>query len=72
MSAGIESGMRCLRCGEIMIDYDDVVQDNLRIDWKRCPRCGSKAEVILHPHEYYILQATWSRETPKVMKGESK
>ena len=37
--------MDCMTCGDEMICYDEVNDETLRIDWFRCVRCSSWAEI---------------------------
>ena len=54
--------MKCFTCNTEMNDVDDIVNQNIRIDWKKCPRCGSVAEVQLHPKDNYPIKIIWKRD----------
>lgn len=53
--------MQCLNCQTIMICYDDVNDIYARIDWLKCPKCHSKAEIIYDVHSNEIKNLTWER-----------
>jgi hypothetical protein len=41
---------------------DDVNDEAVRIDWLKCERCGSKAEIVYGRNGRYIEKVTWNRE----------
>lgn len=54
--------MKCFTCRTKMVNFDDVVTDQVRIDWSRCPKCGSVSEMHLDPKDNYITELIWKRE----------
>lgn len=54
--------MKCLTCKTEMECYDDVNDEHARIDWEKCPKCGSKAEIVYGDNGEYILEANWKRD----------
>ena len=52
--------MKCLTCGENMECYDDINDDCRRIDFVKCPKCGSKA-IITYSSDGYKSSVHWSR-----------
>lgn len=57
--------MECYTCKEEMKCYDDICQETVRIDWYKCPRCNSVAQVRLDPNKYFPIEVIWSREERK-------
>jgi hypothetical protein len=53
--------MKCFTCKTEMICYDDVNESHTRIDWVKCPKCNSTAEIQYGIHENYIEQVIWNR-----------
>lgn len=47
-------------CGEEMKCVDDVNDIDIRIDWLRCPKCNSFAEII-YDNNNRIDSTTWKR-----------
>jgi len=54
--------MKCITCKTIMICIDDVNDISTRIDFVKCPKCGSKADIIYGNNGEYINQVNWWRE----------
>src|SRR5512138_57477 len=48
-----ENKMKCLTCNTEMVCYNDVNDIYQRIDWLKCPKCDSKAEIIYGNHGEY-------------------
>jgi hypothetical protein len=44
-----------------MICCDDVNDISARIDWVKCPKCGSKAEIEYGNHGEFINKVIWKR-----------
>jgi len=53
--------MECLTCHTQMKCVDDVNDISIRIDWVKCPKCGSAAEIQYGDNGKYILKVTWAR-----------
>ncbi len=53
--------MKCFTCKEEMKCYDDINDISVRIDFVKCPKCNSMAEIIYHPINGYILKVDWER-----------
>ena len=53
--------MDCMTCGDEMICYDEVNDETLRIDWFRCVRCSSWAE-IAYNKKGHKEQVKWKRQ----------
>jgi Zn finger protein HypA/HybF involved in hydrogenase expression len=53
--------MKCLTCKTEMKCYDDVNEISTRIDWVKCPKCGSIAEIIYGNNGEYISEVNWKR-----------
>lgn len=56
--------MDCFTCHTEMKCYNDVNDEALRIDWYKCPKCGSRAEVEYGDHGRYKTKVTWIRQFP--------
>lgn len=54
--------MECYTCKTKMECVDDINTEFLRIDWFKCPKCKSKAEVIYGNHGEYIKRVIWERD----------
>lgn len=54
--------MECITCKTEMKCINDVNEMSARIDWLKCPKCGSKAEIIYAYHGRYIAKVTWQRD----------
>ena len=54
--------MDCLTCNDLMVCYDDVNTETIRIDFVYCRRCGSEAVITYGDHGKYISKVTWKRE----------
>lgn len=48
--------MECLVCKTEMKCINDVNYTSTRIDWLKCPKCGSVAEIEYRNNGEYILQ----------------
>lgn len=53
--------MECLTCSTKMQCYNDVNDISTRIDWVKCPKCGSEAEIRYGENGKYITEVTWKR-----------
>lgn len=53
---------KCLKCGTEMVCYDDIVYQTCRIDWLKCPECGSKAEIEYNPCTNEMIGFKWERK----------
>lgn len=53
--------MECLTCKTKMECYDDINYYSMRIDWLKCPKCDSKAEIHYDRNSEYIEKVTWKR-----------
>jgi len=53
--------MKCLTCQTTMKCYDDVNDISVRIDWVKCPKCGSQAEIQYGNNGEYIEKVIWNR-----------
>jgi Zn finger protein HypA/HybF involved in hydrogenase expression len=53
--------MKCHTCATIMKCYDDVNEVHARIDWVKCPKCGSKATITYGNYGEYIEKVEWRR-----------
>lgn len=53
--------MKCHTCKTRMVCYDDVNDVDVRIDWLRCPKCGSHAEIKYGNNGEYIKKVSWRR-----------
>ena len=53
--------MECMTCQEKMICYDDINESHTRIDWLKCPKCNSKAEIIYSVTQGFKTKVTWTR-----------
>lgn len=53
--------MECITCKTKMVCENDVVESHTRIDFLKCPKCGSEADVVMHPRENYIKEVNWRR-----------
>lgn len=54
--------MTCLCCGEQMKCVDDVNNNTTRLDWERCPKCNSFAEIEYNVHNGNIETVLWKRD----------
>ena len=54
--------MECPTCKTKMVCYDDVNDMSVRIDWVRCPKCDSKAEIQYGQNGKYIEKINWNRQ----------
>lgn len=55
--------MECMACGKTMVCYDDINDEIYRIDWLKCPRCGSWAE-ITYNKKGFKETVTWKQNKP--------
>ena len=53
--------MKCITCKTEMKCFDDVNEISTRIDWLKCPKCKSTAEVTFGGHGEYIAKVIWDR-----------
>lgn len=53
--------MKCFTCQSEMKNINDIVYESVRIDWYKCPKCNSIAQVELHPKGNYIEKVIWER-----------
>jgi len=53
--------MKCITCKSEMICYDDVNDISIRIDWVKCPKCNSKAEIQYENNGEYVEKVVWER-----------
>jgi Zn finger protein HypA/HybF involved in hydrogenase expression len=53
--------MKCLTCQTRMECYDDVNEVSARIDFVKCPKCGSLANIIYGHNGEYIYKVEWFR-----------
>ena len=53
--------MKCHTCKTEMICYNDVNEISTRIDFEKCPKCNSKADIIYGNNGEYILEVLWKR-----------
>ena len=53
--------MKCFTCKTEMICEDDVNDIIVRIDWEKCPKCGSKAEIDYGEQGEYVNKIIWER-----------
>jgi len=53
--------MKCVTCKTQMECVDDVNNIGMRIDWEKCPKCGSKAEIEYGNNGEYVKQVIWTR-----------
>lgn len=60
--------MECHTCRTKMKCYDDVNDISTRIDWLKCPKCGSWAEVEYGENGKYINKVTWKRDMQEETK----
>lgn len=51
--------MKCHTCKTEMKCYDDVNDMSVRIDWLKCPKCNSWAEVTYGNNGEYIEKVIW-------------
>ena len=54
--------MICHCCNEQMKCVDDVNEISTRIDWMRCPKCNSFAEIEYDTSSHKIIQVVWKRD----------
>lgn len=54
--------MKCHCCGEEMKCVDDVNEATVRIDWMKCPKCSSFAEIEYNTCTHNIDQILWRRD----------
>ena len=54
--------MKCYACGENMKNVDDINDMAIRMDFKKCPKCGSAAQIVYNVQEGYIIKVIWDRE----------
>lgn len=52
--------MECMACGKTMVCYDDINDEIYRIDWLKCPKCGSWAE-ITYNKKGFKETVTWKQ-----------
>ena len=53
--------MRCLTCSTIMKCVNDVNESHTRIDFVECPKCDSKADIIISVNNGHIEKVNWTR-----------
>lgn len=53
--------MKCHTCKTVMECYDDVNDVGVRIDWVKCPKCSSTAEIRYGNNGEYIEKVVWER-----------
>jgi DNA-directed RNA polymerase subunit RPC12/RpoP len=54
--------MKCFTCGTRMENYDDIRNDFVKVDFRRCPKCGSKAEIQYYDDECtFLSEVKWRR-----------
>ena len=53
--------MKCLTCKTEMKCINDVNDISTRIDWEKCPKCKSKAEIQYENGGEYVEKVTWKR-----------
>lgn len=51
--------MKCYKCNEEMKCFSDVVQETVRIDWFKCPKCDSVTTVEYEPRTMEIRKVLW-------------
>jgi len=54
--------MKCITCKTIMVCFDDVNEISTRIDFVKCPKCSSTADIMYGNNGEYINQVNWRRE----------
>lgn len=54
--------MKCFTCKSTMECVDDINVETCRIDWFKCPKCNSRAEVNYGGGGEYIKEVKWIRE----------
>ena len=54
--------MKCHTCKTEMICYNDVNEISTRIDFEKCPKCNSKADITYGNNGEYALKVVlWER-----------
>lgn len=53
--------MKCVTCKTKMECIDDVNETHTRIDFVKCPKCGSTANIIYGDNGEYIKKVEWQR-----------
>jgi ssDNA-binding Zn-finger/Zn-ribbon topoisomerase 1 len=53
--------MKCFTCKTKMVCFDDVNTISIRIDFVKCPKCGSEADIIYGNNGEYINRVDWRR-----------
>jgi Zn finger protein HypA/HybF involved in hydrogenase expression len=54
--------MKCFTCHTEMECYNDVNNISTRIDFVKCPKCGSEANIIYGNNGEYIKKVEWFRQ----------
>jgi len=53
--------MKCIKCKTEMACYNDVNDISVRIDWLRCSKCSSEAEVVYSTNgDRRVIKLTWN------------
>ena len=50
--------MKCIKCKTNMTCYDDVCYTGARIDFKKCSKCNSEADIIYNSNNE-IVKVEW-------------
>ena len=53
--------MKCHTCSTKMQCYDDVNDISTRLDFVKCPLCGSEATIQYGNNGEYIIRVEWRR-----------
>lgn len=51
--------MKCFKCNTEMKCYDDINYETVRMDFEKCPKCNSKAEIIYNISTHTISKVIW-------------
>lgn len=53
--------MECFTCKTKMDCFNDVNDISIRIDWVKCPKCNSEAQIDYGQNGKYIEKVLWKR-----------
>ena len=54
--------MKCFTCKTEMACFDDVNDIDVRIDFVKCPKCGSVADTYYGNNGEFIEEVLWRRD----------
>jgi len=54
--------MNCFTCKNEMVCVDDVNEISVRMDFVKCPKCNSEAEIYYGKNGEYIKEVVWRRD----------